>query len=146
MLLQEGRRMLIFAKNQTDMRHLLAIALLSVTLFATLGCGPDKDQEPSVACIWDHEYSAFPSIVRYQDALYVSFREGVSHIFDENGIAEAIARALYEARGLEFSEENTFDIHAYKESQYDKLAETVRKALDMDLIYRILEEGIANNA
>lgn len=71
--------------------------------------------------------------------VYGSYIHG---IFDENGIAEAIARALYEARGLEFSEENTFDIHAYKESQYDKLAETVRKALDMDLIYRILEEGV----
>ena len=32
--------------------------------------------------------------------------------------------------------------HAYKETQYDKLAETVREALDMDLIYRILEEGV----
>ena len=63
-------------------------------------------------------------------------------IFDENGIAEAIARALYKERGLEFSEDNTFDIHAYKETQYDKLAETVREALDMDLIYRILEEGV----
>ena len=71
--------------------------------------------------------------------VYGSYIHG---IFDENGIAEAIARALYEERGLEFSEENTFDIHAYKESQYDKLAETVRKSLDMDLIYRILEEGI----
>ncbi len=81
------------------MRHLLAIALLSVTLFATLGCGPDKDQEPSVACIWDHEYSAFPSIVRYRDALYVSFREGVSHIFDENGIAAGKTRILRSTDG-----------------------------------------------
>ena len=71
--------------------------------------------------------------------VYGSYIHG---IFDENGIAEAIARALYKERGLEFSEDNTFDIHAYKETQYDKLAETVREALDMDLIYRILEEGV----
>ena len=71
--------------------------------------------------------------------VYGSYIHG---IFDENGIAEAIARALYEARGLEFSTDNVFDIHAYKESQYDKLAETVREALDMDLVYRILEEGV----
>ncbi|MBR5071906.1 MAG: cobyric acid synthase [Oscillospiraceae bacterium] len=71
--------------------------------------------------------------------VYGSYIHG---IFDENGIAEIIARALYKERGLEFSEDNTFDIHAYKETQYDKLAETVREALDMDLIYRILEEGV----
>ena len=71
--------------------------------------------------------------------VYGSYIHG---IFDENGIAETIARALYKERGLEFSEDNTFDIHAYKETQYDKLAETVREALDMDLIYRILEEGV----
>ncbi len=71
--------------------------------------------------------------------VYGSYIHG---IFDENGIAETIARELYKERGLEFSEDNTFDIHAYKETQYDKLAETVREALDMDLIYRILEEGV----
>ena len=71
--------------------------------------------------------------------VYGSYIHG---IFDENGIAEVIAKALYKARGLEFDTETVFDIHSYKESQYDKLAETVREALDMDLIYKILEEGI----
>ncbi|MBQ3282081.1 MAG: cobyric acid synthase [Eubacterium sp.] len=71
--------------------------------------------------------------------VYGSYIHG---IFDENGIAEAIARALYEARGLEFDSESVFDLHAYKESQYDQLADTVRKALDMDLVYKILEEGV----
>lgn len=79
------------------------------------------------------------SAVLRNDNVYGSYIHG---IFDENGIAETIARALYKERGLEFSEENTFDIHAYKESQYDKLAETVREALDMELIYKILEEGV----
>ena len=35
-----------------------------------------------------------------------------------------------------------FDARAYRESQYDKLADAVRGALDMELIYRILEEGV----
>ena len=48
----------------------------------------------SVQRIWDQGYSAFPSIVRYKDALYVSFREGESHIFDENGIAAGKTRIL----------------------------------------------------
>lgn len=71
--------------------------------------------------------------------VYGSYIHG---IFDENGIARAIVRALYEKRGLAFDEDAVFDVHAYRESQYDKLAETVREALDMELIYRILEEGI----
>ena len=71
----------------------------------------------------------------YTEAIYTAF-------FDENGIARAIVRALYEKRGLVFDEDAVFDVHAYRESQYDKLAETVRAALDMELIYRILEEGI----
>ena len=63
-------------------------------------------------------------------------------LFDENGIAEVIVRALYDRAGLEFDEGAVFDVHAYRESQYDKLADTVRGALDMDMIYRILEEGV----
>nr|MCR4747356.1 cobyric acid synthase CobQ [Clostridiales bacterium] len=63
-------------------------------------------------------------------------------IFDEPGIAESIVKALYKKRGLVFDENAVFDIHSYKEEQYDLLAETVRESLDMDLIYKILEAGI----
>ena len=48
----------------------------------------------TVERIWDQGYSAFPSIVRYKDAWYVCFREGVSHIFDDNGIAAGKTRIL----------------------------------------------------
>jgi adenosylcobyric acid synthase len=63
-------------------------------------------------------------------------------LFDGDGIAGAIVRALYEKRGLTFDENAVFDARAYRESQYDKLADAVRNALDMEMIYRILEEGI----
>jgi len=63
-------------------------------------------------------------------------------LFDENGIAEVIVRALYDRAGLEFDENAVFDVHEYRESQYDKLADAVRGALDMDMIYRIIEEGV----
>lgn len=76
------------------MRHLFVIALFSFTIFGMTGCGTGKNVDVSVECIWDHDYSAFPSIVRYKDAWYVSFREGVSHIFDENGIAAGKTRIL----------------------------------------------------
>ena len=91
--------MMVFLQKQKIMRQLLAMALLSVTLLAGVSCGSDKNNELSVSCIWDHEYSAFPSIVRFQDAVYVSFREGASHIFDENGIAAGKTRILRSTDG-----------------------------------------------
>ena len=36
-------------------------------------------------------------------------------------------------------QDNGLSLQAYKEIQYDKLAEGVRQALDMETIYRILE-------
>ncbi|MCR4906134.1 MAG: cobyric acid synthase [Clostridiales bacterium] len=63
-------------------------------------------------------------------------------LFDENGIAEAVVRMLYDRAGLKFDGSAVFDVHVWREAQYDKLADTVRGALDMKLIYRILEEGI----
>ncbi len=59
-------------------------------------------------------------------------------VFDD--AAGAIVRALTDGRGLSVGE--IPDARAYKELQYDKLAETVRKSLDMELIYKILREGI----
>ena len=72
-------------------------------------------------------------------SVYGSYIHG---LFDENGIAEAIVRALCERRGITFDENAVFDAHAYRESQYDLLAKTVREALDMELIYGILEAGV----
>ncbi len=71
--------------------------------------------------------------------VYGSYIHG---IFDENGIAESVVRALCERRGLTFDENASFDVYAYRQSQYDSLAKTVREALDMKLIYQILEAGV----
>ena len=74
-----------------------------------------------------------------QNNVYGSYIHG---LFDENGVAQTIVRALYERRGLTFDGDAVFDAHAYRESQYDLLAKTARDALDMELIYKILEEGV----
>ena len=71
--------------------------------------------------------------------VYGSYIHG---LFDENGIAEAVAEALFAARGLVFDKDAAFDAHAYRQAQYDKLAAAVRGALDMKLIYSILEGGV----
>ncbi|MCF0228930.1 MAG: cobyric acid synthase, partial [Parasporobacterium sp.] len=67
--------------------------------------------------------------------IYGSYIHGV---FDGEGIADAILRALCEKNGKDFSLLGIFDVSEYKEKQYDILADAVRKGLDMDYIYRIL--------
>lgn len=71
--------------------------------------------------------------------IYGSYIHG---LFDENGIASTVVGALYKAKGLEFDENAEFDVRAYREAQYDALADAVRGALDMKLVYSILEDGI----
>ena len=70
--------------------------------------------------------------------VYGSYIHG---LFDEAGIAETIVKALYRKCNLKFDENGVFDPHVYKEEQYNKLAEVVRKSLDMKLIYSIFSTG-----
>ena len=63
-------------------------------------------------------------------------------IFDEDEIAETIVRALCEKKQIAYEPEKQKSTKEYKEEQYDKLAQLVRDALDMELIYKILEEGV----
>ncbi|MCI9589069.1 MAG: cobyric acid synthase [Lachnospiraceae bacterium] len=66
----------------------------------------------------------------------------VHGIFDAEGMAPAIVKALASKKGVDLAGEmKHFDYKAYRESQYDKLAAILRESLDMEAIYRILEEG-----
>lgn len=63
-------------------------------------------------------------------------------IFDAPGIADAILGALCRRKGLSPDILTSFDPAAYKERQYDLLAQAVRENLDMDLVYRILNREV----
>lgn len=71
--------------------------------------------------------------------IYGSYIHG---IFDKEDVAKTIVSALYRSKGLDESEVSSLNVAAYKEMQYDKLAEQMRANMDMNAIYRILEEGI----
>ena len=61
--------------------------------------------------------------------------------FDAGDIALSLIRALAERKGLALpvdSGSRSVDFKAFKESQYDLLADTLRKSLDMKAIYNIL--------
>ena len=54
-------------------------------------------------------------------------------------VAAAVLGALCRKKGLSPSILGAFDPVAYREEQYDKLAQVVREGLDMELVYRILD-------
>ena len=62
----------------------------------------------------------------------------VHGVFDEKGIANALANALAARKGVSLSGAEAFDYAAFKETQYDKLAATLREYLDMERIYEIM--------
>ena len=67
----------------------------------------------------------------------------VHGIFDREQVAAGIVRALGEHRGIDMSSASGVDFDAFKQTQYDILAAALREHLDMEAIYRILEEGIS---
>lgn len=77
--------------------------------------------------------NAFP--IESRGNVYGSYVHG---IFDAEGVAETIIRALCRKKGVDESLIHSFDPDAYKERQYDALADAVRQGLDMDLVYKIL--------
>ena len=74
--------------------------------------------------------------------------DGISHgnvygtyihgIFDKEKIVSEIVKSLAEKKGLSMEEVEGVDLKAFKESQYDLLADTLRKHLDMKAIYQIM--------
>ena len=65
----------------------------------------------------------------------------VHGIFDSAEVSGRLVRALYQRRGLTYSGE-AVDRRKYRDMQLNLLADNVRKNLDMELIYRIIEEGV----
>lgn len=62
----------------------------------------------------------------------------VHGIFDSEEVSKAIISAVLRSKGLDEDDVIAFDTKQYKQQQYDLLADTVRNALDMKQIYRVL--------
>ena len=60
-------------------------------------------------------------------------------LFDSGEATDKLATYLCKRKGVDASAPPQEDRRAYRERQYDLLADGVRKALDMETIYRILE-------
>ncbi len=66
----------------------------------------------------------------------------VHGVFDSDEILSEIAAALLKEKGLEYEKHTSFNFKEYKERQYDLLAAALRESLDMEYIYKVIEEGI----
>ncbi len=62
-------------------------------------------------------------------------------IFDSPQVSERIVKTLYERKGVKYRG-GVIDRNAYKDSQFDILADGVRKSIDMELLYKIVREGL----
>jgi adenosylcobyric acid synthase len=66
----------------------------------------------------------------------------VHSCFDKEGVAMAVVKAIAKSKGIDASNLKGVDYQEFKETQYDILADTLRQYMDMDAIYKIMEEGI----
>ncbi|MBP7320346.1 MAG: cobyric acid synthase [Lachnospiraceae bacterium] len=73
----------------------------------------------------------------FVDQVYGTYLHG---IFDKEGIAVEVVAALARKKGIRFEDLDKFDYQKLKEQQYDYLADQLRQHLDMDQIYRIMED------
>ena len=74
----------------------------------------------------------------YSGSVYGCYIHG---IFDNSHVSERIVKKLYDSKGIAYRG-GVVDRNAYKERQYDLLAEGVRRSIDTGLLYRIIEEGV----
>lgn len=72
-------------------------------------------------------------------SVYGSYIHG---LFDAPDVADTILKALCVKKGIAFDKLGAFDRGAYRERQYDLLADAVRQGLDMALVYRILNREV----
>lgn len=71
--------------------------------------------------------------------IYGSYVHG---IFDCSEAAGALVQAVGNAKGISTEDMKSVDFQAFKETQYDLLADGLRKSMDMEKIYQILNDGI----
>ena len=71
------------------------------------------------------------------DNVYGTYLHG---LFDTGDLTDQLANYLLAKKGMELSDVKAISHAEYKEIQYDLLAASVRDALDMNQIYKIMEE------
>lgn len=71
------------------------------------------------------------------DSVYGTYAHG---FFDDRAISGTIVQTLATQKGVDLNVDGALDYDALKEREYDRLAETVRRHVDIDAIYKIMDE------
>ena len=58
--------------------------------------------------------------------------------FDSQQVLKGLAQTLAQAKGVSLNLDEVTDFSAFKEKEYDRLAETLRRHMDMDLVYGMM--------
>ncbi|MCM1567918.1 MAG: cobyric acid synthase [Roseburia sp.] len=64
-------------------------------------------------------------------------------IFDEQEFRTALIQKLCQRKGITREALDGFSMEAYREEQFDKLADILRRNLDMDAVYRMIGSSVA---
>ncbi|MBQ7795835.1 MAG: cobyric acid synthase CobQ, partial [Lachnospiraceae bacterium] len=85
------------------------------------------------------EQALMPVVVQaIEKDIYGTYIHG---IFDQAEIASKIISALAKKKGIELEKGSLMNYAQFKETQYDKLADTLREYLNMEEIYGMLREA-----
>ena len=83
------------------------------------------------------EISSETVVTGTYEHVYGSYVHG---LFDAGTIAAAMVKALAEKKGIILEQGSLMDYRSFKETQYDRLADTLREYLNMEEIYGILKD------
>ena len=98
-------------------------------------------------CVKDNFLTKITDVVHVgiekQDGTYSGNVYGtyVHGIFDEGNIAGMLVQILAEKKGVVLDTAQMMSYQQFKQMQYDKLADGLRKSMDMDAIYAMLKES-----
>lgn len=87
-------------------------------------------EKSAVTCDFTDNETGYSS-----DNVYGTYIHG---IFDDADVCKVIVRTLADKKNISINTDEVMDLMKYKETQYDKLANTLRQYLDMDYIYEIM--------
>ena len=82
--------------------------------------------------------SEISAIISDSKNVYGSYVHG---LFDHESMANPVVQVLAKKKGIEIKDGVFENYQAFKEKQYDKLADTLRKYLNMEVVYGILKEA-----
>jgi adenosylcobyric acid synthase len=95
--------------------------ILEGTVLNTIEVSSGESNKKSDGCVCDNVAGSY-----------------IHGIFDNSDVVNTIVKILLKQKGMRSDELEKFDIKEYKESQYDLLADRVRKSIDMKKIYNVM--------